>query len=435
MKRVFTRQSLALALTFAVSAQGYQANPAMASVWNPMHWFSGNPSSPVKTSDAKPSKSAQKALQKAEVAQREAEKALQEATLAKERAEKVREAAEALTKQSTSQTRYSSQSTSQDTSSTEENSTSAPQASNASQVYHASSSQPSSSEASNKGSLWNPMNWMHTQQQAKQEKAAKQLEKEMIESAESAHPKRVMPSERVQATTAPSTTKSDSSKNSSPWNPISWFGGDNKQTAPSESTAPKAEQAAPKSRTAAVMQAAERSPGEESLTPDAKTKAAIIETEKGNIAIEFYPDQAPLTVANFMKLADQGFYNKFNMKFHRVIPGFVVQTGDPTGTGAGGAKENIPLEAKNKLSHNAKGVVAMARGIDPNSASSQFYITLAPQTSLDGKYAIFGKVISGMDVLDKIEKGTMLYGVRLVDINTVVRDAQPEKKKFFSSLL
>ena len=165
-----------------------------------------------------------------------------------------------------------------------------------------------------------------------------------------------------------------------------------------------------------------------------KTKAALIETERGNIAIELFPDQAPLTVANFVKLINSGFYNRFNMKFHRVVPGFVVQTGDPTGTGAGGSKERVPLEAKNKLSHNAKGIVAMARGADPNSATSQFYITLAPQPSLDGKYAIFGKVISGIDVVGKIEADDQLYGIRLVDLSTVVRDVQPEKKNFFSSM-
>lgn len=162
-------------------------------------------------------------------------------------------------------------------------------------------------------------------------------------------------------------------------------------------------------------------------------QVAVLETEKGNIAFELYPEHAPQTVANFIELVNSGFYNKYNMKFHRVVPGFVIQTGDPTGTGAGGSKKTIPLEAKNKLSHNAKGIVAMARGFDPNSATSQFYITLTPQTSLDGKYAIFGKVISGLSVLDKIEVGDMLYGVRLVDSSTVTRDPV-EKKGFFSSL-
>jgi peptidyl-prolyl cis-trans isomerase B (cyclophilin B) len=164
-----------------------------------------------------------------------------------------------------------------------------------------------------------------------------------------------------------------------------------------------------------------------------KQQVAVMETEKGNIAFELYPDLAPQTVANFVELVNSGFYNKYNMKFHRVVPGFVVQTGDPTGTGAGGSKKTIPLEVKNKLSHNAKGIVAMARGFDPNSATSQFYITLAPQPSLDGKYAIFGKVISGLSVLDKIEVGDMLYGIRLVDSDSVARDPV-EKKGFFSSL-
>ncbi|HEY9685884.1 MAG TPA: peptidylprolyl isomerase [Coleofasciculaceae cyanobacterium] len=168
--------------------------------------------------------------------------------------------------------------------------------------------------------------------------------------------------------------------------------------------------------------------------PTLKTKAILVETEKGNIAFELYPDEAPLTVANFVKLVNEGFYNRYNMKFHRVIPGFVVQTGDPTSTGAGGSKERVPLEAKNKLTHNAKGVVAMARGADPNSATSQFYITLAPQSSLDGKYAIFGRVISGMDALEKIEKDDMLYGVRLVELSSVKRDAEPDKKNLFSKL-
>jgi peptidyl-prolyl cis-trans isomerase B (cyclophilin B) len=183
-------------------------------------------------------------------------------------------------------------------------------------------------------------------------------------------------------------------------------------------------------------QAANQSAQPDSAETDqsVKTKAALIETERGNIAIELYPDQAPLTVNNFVKLVNTGFYNRFNMKFHRVVPGFVVQTGDPTGTGAGGSKERVPLEAKNKLSHNLKGIVAMARGADPNSATSQFYITLAPQPSLDGKYAVFGKVISGIDVLSKIEKDDQLYGIRLVDLSTVVRDQQPEKKNFFSSM-
>jgi cyclophilin family peptidyl-prolyl cis-trans isomerase len=166
----------------------------------------------------------------------------------------------------------------------------------------------------------------------------------------------------------------------------------------------------------------------------APNQGVLIQTEKGDIAVELFPDQAPITVKNFLKLVERRFYDSPNMTFHRVVPGFVIQTGDPTGTGSGGSGETIPLEAKNKLSHNAKGVVAMARSADPNSASSQFYITLAPQTSLDGKYAIFGKVVGGMDVLPRIKKGDKLYGVKLVDLTTIPPDKKEEKKGVGSSL-
>ncbi len=217
-----------------------------------------------------------------------------------------------------------------------------------------------------------------------------------------------------QATETPSDKKSD-------WNPKNWFSG-------SESE----KQASADTTTTDAKSAGKLPENVENWTPAMlKTKAVQVSTEKGNIFFELYPDEAPITVRNFVKLINQHFYDNFNMKFHRVIPGFVIQTGDPTGTGAGGSKERIPLEVKNKLTHDAKGVVAMARGPDPNSASSQFYITLAPEESLDGKYAIFGRVIAGLDVLDKIEKGDMLYGVSLVDMNTVTRDAAPEKKGMF----
>jgi peptidyl-prolyl cis-trans isomerase B (cyclophilin B) len=171
----------------------------------------------------------------------------------------------------------------------------------------------------------------------------------------------------------------------------------------------------------------------EQKAPVEKAQAAILETEKGAISIELFPKQAPNTVENFATLANEGFYNRGNMKFHRVIPGFVIQTGDPTGTGAGGSKKTIPLEAKNKLSHNTKGMVAMARGGDPDSASSQFYITLAPQTALDGKYAIFGKVVGGLDVLDKITKDDQLYAVRVVDPKELTHDPVT-KKNLFSAI-
>lgn len=149
---------------------------------------------------------------------------------------------------------------------------------------------------------------------------------------------------------------------------------------------------------------------------------AVLETERGDIVIELYSKEAPVTVKNFTKLVNQGFYNSSDMKFHRVIPGFIVQTGDPTGTGYGGSKRTIPLEVKNKLSHDSKGVVAMARGLTPDSGSSQFYITLSKQKTLDGKYAIFGRVIHGFNVLDQIEKGDHLLGIKLIDVSTIAHE-------------
>jgi cyclophilin family peptidyl-prolyl cis-trans isomerase len=159
---------------------------------------------------------------------------------------------------------------------------------------------------------------------------------------------------------------------------------------------------------------------------------AMIETSHGTIVIRLFPKDAPKTVANFTKLTNQGFYDRKGMVFHRVVPGFVVQTGDPTGTGMGGSGEMIPLEVKNKLSHNAKGVVAMARSADLNSASSQFYITLNSQIALDGKYAIFGKVIKGLPVLDQIRQGDGMYGVKVIDLKTLpdAEKVDPPKQTF-----
>ena len=130
-----------------------------------------------------------------------------------------------------------------------------------------------------------------------------------------------------------------------------------------------------------------------------------IEMENGGIIkLELYPDIAPITVANFTKLAKSGFYD--GLCFHRLNSGFMIQGGDPLGNGMGGADEEIKGEfaangVKNTLSHK-RGVISMARAQDFNSASSQFFIMHADGTFLDGQYAAFGKVIEGMDVVDEI---------------------------------
>jgi peptidyl-prolyl cis-trans isomerase B (cyclophilin B) len=142
-----------------------------------------------------------------------------------------------------------------------------------------------------------------------------------------------------------------------------------------------------------------------------KQTAVITMDKGGEIVIEFFPDDAPKTVENFVTLAKKGFYD--GLVFHRVEPGFVVQGGDPKGDGTGGPGYKVKAEF-NKQPH-VRGVVAMARSNDPDSAGSQFYITLAPANFLDGKYTVFGKVTSGMDVVDKIKKGDKMKSVKIVE--------------------
>ena len=127
-----------------------------------------------------------------------------------------------------------------------------------------------------------------------------------------------------------------------------------------------------------------------------------METSMGTFKIKLYPDKAPKTVAGIKELVGIGFYD--GLIFHRVIPMFVIQGGDPTGTGMGGSGIVIPDEFDNGLKHDKEGIVAMAHSGKPNSQESQFYITLAPQPHLDGKYTIFGEVTEGMDVVKSIGK-------------------------------
>jgi peptidyl-prolyl cis-trans isomerase B (cyclophilin B) len=131
----------------------------------------------------------------------------------------------------------------------------------------------------------------------------------------------------------------------------------------------------------------------------------VIEMENGDvIRIELDPEAAPITVANFTKLVKEGFYD--GLIFHRVIPGFMIQGGDPTGTGMGGSKETIKGEfaangVQNPLKHT-RGVISMARAMDPDSASSQFFIMHQDAPHLDGSYAAFGKVVEGIEAVDRI---------------------------------
>jgi peptidyl-prolyl cis-trans isomerase B (cyclophilin B) len=143
-----------------------------------------------------------------------------------------------------------------------------------------------------------------------------------------------------------------------------------------------------------------------------QNRTAVIETDKGTIKFVLHEDLAPITTANFIELADRNFYD--SLKFHRVEPGFVIQGGCPQGTGTGGSGKNIQLEVSPNLKHGDAGAVAMARANDPNSASSQFYITLAPTPFLDGNYAVFGRVTEGMDAVRAIRAGDLMNRVYVI---------------------
>jgi cyclophilin family peptidyl-prolyl cis-trans isomerase len=127
----------------------------------------------------------------------------------------------------------------------------------------------------------------------------------------------------------------------------------------------------------------------------------LLQLKDGTVVIQMRPDKAPKHVARIKELVRKGFYD--GLVFHRVIDGFMAQTGDPTGTGTSGSGQNLNAEF-NDL-HHVRGTVSMARASDPNSADSQFFICFAPATFLDGQYTGWGQVISGMEFVDKIKRG------------------------------
>jgi len=135
---------------------------------------------------------------------------------------------------------------------------------------------------------------------------------------------------------------------------------------------------------------------------------ATIETEKGKIELELFANDVPVTVNNFVFLARDGFYN--GTTFHRVIPGFMAQGGDPTGTGRGGPGYSFADEFTGHL-HDT-GALSMANA-GPNTNGSQFFITYAPQPHLNGKHSVFGQLVSGMDVLKIIKNGDIIAGITI----------------------
>jgi len=152
-----------------------------------------------------------------------------------------------------------------------------------------------------------------------------------------------------------------------------------------------------------------KSPPEMQIDP-VKAYRAVIETNRGIIELDFYPQHAPKTVNNFVFLAREGFYD--DVSFHRVISDFVIQGGDPTGTGRGGPGYRFEDELKgNPLKHET-GVISMANS-GPNTNGSQFFITHSPQPHLDGRHTVFGKVVSGQEVVDVIQQGDTILTVKI----------------------
>ncbi len=135
---------------------------------------------------------------------------------------------------------------------------------------------------------------------------------------------------------------------------------------------------------------------------------ATIQTDKGPIKIELYSDRAPLTVANFVNLATRGYYD--GLTFHRVVPNFVIQGGDPLGTGTGGPGYRFRDEFHPELRHSGAGILSMANA-GPNTNGSQFFITLSATPHLDNRHSVFGKVVEGMDVVNSVQKGDRMTKV------------------------
>jgi peptidyl-prolyl cis-trans isomerase B (cyclophilin B) len=144
-----------------------------------------------------------------------------------------------------------------------------------------------------------------------------------------------------------------------------------------------------------------------------KTYRATIETDRGTIELELYPQHAPKTVNNFAFLAGEGFYDE--VSFHRVIADFMIQGGDPTGTGRGGPGYRFEDETRGNPLRHETGVISMANA-GPNTNGSQFFITHSPQPHLDGRHTVFGKVVRGQDVVDAIRQGDRMQKVTVEQV-------------------
>ena len=143
------------------------------------------------------------------------------------------------------------------------------------------------------------------------------------------------------------------------------------------------------------------------------TYRATISTNRGDIILDLYPEHAPKTVNNFVSLARDGFYD--GLTFHRVIPNFMIQGGDPNGTGTGGPGYRFEDETQGNPLRHETGVISMANA-GPNTNGSQFFITHAPQPHLDGRHTVFGKVVEGQDIVDTVQQGDTMSSVSIEEV-------------------
>ncbi len=158
----------------------------------------------------------------------------------------------------------------------------------------------------------------------------------------------------------------------------------------------------------------------------------IVKTDKGDIEGVLYPAKAPVTVANFLNLAKRGYYN--GLTFHRVIPNFMIQGGDPTGTGSGGPGYRFEDECTPELKHDKPGIFSMANA-GPGTNGSQFFITHTPTPHLDGKHTVFGAVTKGQDVVDTVSQGDKIQSIEILDPTDDLFAAQSKRLEEWNAIL
>ncbi len=199
-----------------------------------------------------------------------------------------------------------------------------------------------------------------------------------------------------------------------------------------------------------VSCAKEKKEANKDMATTAKTKVEavkdiriIISTSKGDMHLTIFASKVPVTAANFLNLAKRGYYN--GLKFHRVIPNFMIQGGDPKGTGTGGPGYSFRDETRKDLKHDGKGVLSMANSDNPrvkkpyqnlgNTNGSQFFITHKATPWLDGMHTVFGKVTQGLDVVDAIQKGDTIKSIKILDSTDALFSAQKKNLSKWNSIL